>query len=213
MGDRMKLTNLMLMSLDGEIATHPHESSQERIQAGFSSREDQELLRHEVSQSEAVIIGAQSVRVEGGILDLKNQKGVYPTWCIFTNKGLNPTLRFWKQDYIPRILISEKTIESSDESVESLHYGEAQAGAFLMRILKKRGFERVLLLGGGELNRIFYREGLVDELKLTVAPQVIGKGAARFVETPLERSVQLELLSCEKKVSHLFLHYKVCPQR
>lgn len=204
----MKVTNLMVMSLDGEITTQPQENSAERLKIGLTNQDDQELLEEEIKLCDAVIIGAESVRWETKILELMNYEGKYPTWCVFTNKGLDPSLEFWRQNRVPRMLVSQKPCGHSSE-VENLPYGNSPPGKFLLRELKRRGFKKILLLGGGLLNQVFYSEGLVDELKLTVAPLLVAKGLNRLVGPGLEVPVHFELLASEAKGSFLFLHYKV----
>ena len=205
------LTNLMVMSLDGEITGSTQETSAERVKMGLSNPDDQALLHQEIQKADAIFIGANSVRAEGRVLSLKNKKGKYPTWCIFTNSGLeNASLEFWKQTEIPRILVSKQKLTTPPpSSVETWHYQDSPPGASLLAELRRRGMKSFLLLGGGGLNQLFYEEGLVDELKLTLAPLLLGKGIARFLGGRLHKTSSLELLSCVPKGSFVFLHYKV----
>lgn len=46
----------------------------------------------------------------------------------------------------------------------------------LIKKLRKEGFTEILLLGGGEINRLFLEEDLVTDLYLTVEPKLFGKG-------------------------------------
>lgn len=201
----MKVTNLMLMSLDGEITAMADEPSSQRLKSGFTCPEDQELLQNEMKASDAIIMGAKTLRVEKRLPELKHN----PTWCIYTQKGFDASLPFWKQTQIPRILVSEKPLPVLGSNVESLAYGKNKPAKFLLEELRKRGFKRILLLGGGELNTVFYNEGLVDELKLTIAPLLVGKGLNRFIAPGLEGLLSFELLGSEAKGSHIFLHYRI----
>lgn len=207
----MKVTNLMLMSLDGEIASHLRENSAERIKSGFTCPEDQALLQTEIQNTEAVVIGAESIRSEGSLPLLKNptkKGGSYPLWCVLSNKGLDKELPFWSQQDIPRVLVSQKPQKLLIDSVELWTYNACHPAKFILDELKKRGISKVLLLGGGKVNQLFYEQNLVDELKLTLAPWIVGKGVSRFVNPTLQEVRKFELISTQAVRSHLFLHYR-----
>ncbi|MEK7608044.1 MAG: dihydrofolate reductase family protein [Patescibacteria group bacterium] len=75
--------------------------------------------------------------------------------------------------------------------------------------LEKKGFNEVLVAGGGELNGSFMSDGLFDEIYLTVEPVVFGRGVPLFgVGTDFKRS--LTLLGVEKiSESEVQLHYGI----
>jgi len=50
----------------------------------------------------------------------------------------------------------------------------------VIEMLKEKGFEEVLLVGGGRLNASFMKQGLVDEIVLNVAPEMFTKGTRLF---------------------------------
>lgn len=73
--------------------------------------------------------------------------------------------------------------------------------------------EKLVVMGGGELVASLLRDGLVDELYLTVCPLLIG---GKTAPTPvgglgftLPRTPQLTLKSCQVEGSEVFLHYSV----
>ena len=74
-----------------------------------------------------------------------------------------------------------------DRSVEVLEAGSGGSVdlAALLGRLRARGLRTVLLEGGGETNWRFVRLGLVDEIRLAVAPVVIGGGAGAGRSVPL----------------------------
>jgi riboflavin-specific deaminase-like protein len=83
----------------------------------------------------------------------------------------------------------------------------------LLRRLHERGVARLLVEGGGELNWHFVREGLVDELYLTLAPALLGgRAAPTLLEgdgfTMAGRS-RLRLLAVEREGDELFCRYAV----
>ncbi len=85
----------------------------------------------------------------------------------------------------------------------------------LFRKLEKRGLKTILVEGGGELNWSLLRLGLVNELKVTVAPKIAGgRLATTLVEgdgfDEVAQGVQLKLKKIErKKTSESVLHYQI----
>jgi 2,5-diamino-6-(ribosylamino)-4(3H)-pyrimidinone 5'-phosphate reductase len=70
-----------------------------------------------------------------------------------------------------------------------------------MRHLKEAGVQRVLLEGGGTLNAAMFALGLIDEIRLYIAPLVFGGASAPTladgIGLPREQAVQLELKKTE----------------
>ena len=81
------------------------------------------------------------------------------------------------------------------------------APSALLEQLAAEGFREVILTGGAEINSLFAREGLIDELLLTVSPILFGQGLSMFAE-PL--AFTLRLLE-ESKLDRdtLLLRYRI----
>lgn len=83
----------------------------------------------------------------------------------------------------------------------------------LLRRLRFRGVERLLLEGGGELNWCFVREDMVDELYVTIAPVLLGgRDAPTLLEgsgLPMKRQVRLRLLDLHREGDELYCRYGV----
>lgn len=61
--------------------------------------------------------------------------------------------------------------------------------------LAARGFTTVGITGGAKINSLFLKEGLLDEVWLTVEPQIFGEGVSVFSD-PIH-DAELELLGTE----------------
>ena len=73
--------------------------------------------------------------------------------------------------------------------------------------LANRGLRRVVVEGGGRLNRELLRQGLVDRIHLTLLPAALDATAVNLFAGPGE-PVRLTLLSCDRLGDYLFLVYQ-----
>ncbi|MEW6501250.1 MAG: dihydrofolate reductase family protein, partial [Thermodesulfobacteriota bacterium] len=88
----------------------------------------------------------------------------------------------------------------------------------LLAELAARGARSLLIEGGGRLNYAALRQGVVDELLVTVTPKLSGRmGAATLADGPVPLGapfLDLTLLACEQAESgELFCRYQVNPAR
>ena len=78
----------------------------------------------------------------------------------------------------------------------------------LLKDLDRRGFEEAILAGGSIINTLFIKARLINEVVLTVAPQIFGQGVSLFSE-PCD--VNLQLLEVRKlDAQFVILRYEVC---
>lgn len=150
---------------------------------GWTSKEDKLIFSSFIKEFPAIVMGSKTYdAIRGHIRPAKQNLRIVLT--------RNP--KRYSKDAIPEIL------EFTDETPR--------------RILKKldaKGYKKVLLAGGGIINEIFLRQGLVNELYLTIEPLLFGSG--REFVAPSSRNVKLELRSMKKlnKNGTLFLTYKI----
>ena len=77
----------------------------------------------------------------------------------------------------------------------------------LLADLSQEGFEVAILAGGSQINTIFAREDLIDEIYLTYVPQIFGTGLTLFTDSI---SMQLELMDFNQLGAGLiFARYRV----
>lgn len=78
----------------------------------------------------------------------------------------------------------------------------------LLAGLAERGYTEVILGGGATINGLFLKQGLIDEIYLTVEPKLFGTGMDVFANADVD--VNLELLEVNKLNDQtLQLHYLV----
>jgi riboflavin biosynthesis pyrimidine reductase len=207
----MKIINVMAASLDGRIGIQKLEGDLERQNVGISGAQDQIFLRKQIESSDAIVVGAGSIRSNGECLHHPGLAGHPPAWFIFVENELPQNMPFWSQDDIPRFLISRSPIKMPvSTQVTNWIYGDEDPCDFLVARLRERGHDNVLLFGGGVINRWFYQKKLVDELRLTVAPVLIGKSdSPQLIAPELSEIVKFSLLTSHVEESFVFLTYQV----
>jgi 5-amino-6-(5-phosphoribosylamino)uracil reductase len=208
----MKITNVMAVSLDGRIASHPGEKDSERRALGFTNDDDRAHIEALVKKCDAVIVGASSIKASGGAFEVSNDRGVFPTWVVMTRSGLPADARFMRQDKLPRLLVSERPLPGvkAGPTLRNVVATKESVPRTIVRELAAANLDRVILFGGSEVNRAFYEENLVDEVILTVCPLIIASAdAVPLVAPGLSRPVSLSLTSSQPRGNLVFLTYTV----
>lgn len=101
------------------------------------------------------------------------------------------------------VVTTDKSRKSAEKNVV---FVETPAGA--IKAAKDRGCEQILLIGGGTVNGMFLKEGLIDEIFLDVHPLILGEGIKLFENC--EVNIPLKLLEVKQlEGSQVLLHYKV----
>ena len=96
--------------------------------------------------------------------------------------------------------------ETNPEEIEGVKWvnGEPEA---VLEDLESMGYKKVLLAGGANLDSLFLKKKLIDEIILTVEPKIFGAGISILQES---QEVDLELQSLEKINANSFVvRYKV----
>jgi riboflavin biosynthesis pyrimidine reductase len=206
------ITNVMAISLDGMIGKHALESDSERRAYDFTNMDDREFVREQLQQADAVITGANPLRASGSTWVVSNDRGINPAWIVFTTRGLDERLGFWSQKNVRRIVVSPFPVQESlcaAMGVENWIFDEKSLPEFMKR-LDAEGLSRVLLFGGGSINKMFYQNDLVDYAKITLCPLIIaGINSPRFVDLGLTKPSHLRAVSSVLKGDLVFLTYKV----
>jgi len=91
-------------------------------------------------------------------------------------------------------------------AADNLEYTHEPPEAIVAR-LQARGIAEAILAGGAQINTLFARAGLIDDIRLTVAPLVFGTGPGLF-DGPIE--LKLDLLETRTlDGGAVSLHYRV----
>jgi riboflavin biosynthesis pyrimidine reductase len=194
------------------------------------------LLR---AYADAVLVGAGTVRAEGGKAlwtpdfifpdaadDFKELRhslkmDVSPRLVIVTARGdLDPKERALGAGAL--VLTTDAGLDRlhgrlpSATNIRSLSSGSALDLKTILEALRADGFKTILTEGGPKLFGQLLMDGLVDELFLTVSPSLVGRegdqsfGLVQGVDFGRHPKWS-RLLSVRRHESHLFLRYKLNP--
>jgi len=199
------------MSIDGKLATRTGRSN-------LSSKRD--LIRvHKLRKTvDAILVGKNTINIDDPLLTVRYVKGKNPIRIILDSKGsLSPKSRVIETaKKIPTILVVSENAPRKVErfiakGVEVIRCGKNKINLKkLLQILGKKGIKRIIVEGGGTTNWYFFKEKLVDEITITIAPYVIGGSTAislvegdGFGEIP----DSFKLKKIEKIQNEIVLHY------
>lgn len=215
----------MAMSADGKISTHEEKSVQ------FSSVEDRRVMDTVRVKADAILIGANSLRIDGIHLWIKDkslvEQRLHQGQCphpinIVISKSLDlpHDCRFFKFAHTEKwIITSEHTTAVDRQRFADVATvfplpeidGRIDPGA-VMAFLHAQGIKTLLLEGGSQLNFQMIARHFVDEFYVTICPLIIGGDG---VTTPVggtgfsqEQFRNLELQSFRQHEGEIFLHYR-----
>ena len=207
------------MTIDGKIATNLGDSK-------ISSKQDLRRLHRLRSSVDAVIIGISTVIADNPKLTVRLVKrhGTTPVRIIVDSIGRIPLDSKILKSASKINTIVAVTKRASDERIDKIK----SAGAIvivagtktvdlkeLFFILKKMGFNKILVEGGGELNWSILQLGIVNELMVTVAPRIVGgRTATTLVEGDgyerISDGIKMELIKVSRQNNgEVVLYYKL----
>jgi riboflavin biosynthesis pyrimidine reductase len=217
--DRLLRIN-MVASADG------HATDQAGVTAGLGDEGDHELFRSLRALADGILVGAETVRIEGygphrlrkDLAELRRRDGrPDPAAVIVVSRSLaldaqapifteakTPTIVLTcasaPAERRTRLAAATPVIVTGDETVDFT--------AAFNQLAERVGITHVLCEGGPTLNRALLHTGLVDELCLTISPQLTGAPAISIVRPPAP-AADLELGGLCEQNGELFARYRV----
>jgi len=219
--EKRKVSIIMASSLDGKITLPNYEKGR------FTSNEDKKFLMKMRSKYDCVIMGANTIRkgcssVVSNLIKSQNQP---LNVLVSTNLRFNiEKLRYFRNKEVRRVIFTTK-----DAPIKKRKEFEKMSDLFIVKkdkrglvdikevydiLIQKYKCKRILVEGGGIINRSFLDENIADDIYLTICPIIIGDTTARsFVEgvgLSKDHIKKLKLLGCRRNnFSEIFLHYKI----
>ncbi len=213
----MKKPNITLIiasSIDGRLSFPENKS------ANIGSFEDRKILNNAISKVDATIFGSGTLKIHQSTFLLK--KFINQTKFIITDSqpisiiAGNPN-NFKKEWIYFNQPIKRWIIKSNQkQNTKDLNFDKEffYANSWLQTLsnLKKEGIEKIALLGGAKLIHSFMMEDLIDEIKITIAPKIIG---GKFIWLPFKQNEkfldfkQQWIIKSLKalKTNEIFVHY------
>jgi 2,5-diamino-6-(ribosylamino)-4(3H)-pyrimidinone 5'-phosphate reductase len=207
------------MTLDGKIATRTGSSE-------ISGQEDLERVHNLRKELDAIMVGINTVLEDDPRLTvhkIHSGESKNPLRVVADSKARTPlNSRILNQEANTLIFISQKApqekiraLKDKGENIEVILAGREKVDlTILMDELAQRGVRSLLLEGGSTLNFSMLQEGLVDEVRVCVAPMIAGGVQAKTLADGkgvdyMEDSIKLELKKSYKLGKDFILEYKV----
>ncbi|MGW5920408.1 RibD family protein [Nocardia fluminea] len=211
-------------SLDGYI----DDASAQRLL--LSNAADFDRVDQIRAESDAILIGARTLRTDNPRLLVNSAerraarmsagRPEFPVKVTVTDSGdLDPELRFWHTGGGKLVYTSDAGAAALgnrlDGLAEVVSLGERLALPALVADLGTRGIHRLMVEGGTGMHTGFLAADLVDEIRLAIAPILVGDPAApRFVgpgQFPGGAGRRLHLSGVEQLGDVAVLNYQVTP--
>jgi 2,5-diamino-6-(ribosylamino)-4(3H)-pyrimidinone 5'-phosphate reductase len=198
----------------------------------FGGKRDHELLLQLRATADAVLCGARTVDLDRVNLGpgparfrrLRLQRGLaeYNLRIIASGGGsIDPGAEIFKHRFSPILILTTARISKSRlarlrslaDAVEIFGDASLDFPAALRWLRKKWQVKRLLCEGGGELNDALFQSNLVDEVRLTLCPLLLGGRHAPTLSDGigvkhLKEATTLRLVAMKRREGNLFLTYR-----
>ena len=209
------------MTIDGKIASKIGDPN-------ISDEEDWKSVHKLRTEVDAIMVGKCSVILDNPKLHIKfyDHEGYYRIVLDSTlSIPVESNVVRYKPEIYPTIIATtenapmERIREFESNHIEIIKSGTGSRVDIikLMPILYKKGIRRILLEGGGNLNWSFIRDNIVDEIRIFIAPWIVGgkdavslvegEGFAKMIESP-----RYSLTKVTSRNNNVILNYKKTKQ-
>jgi 2,5-diamino-6-(ribosylamino)-4(3H)-pyrimidinone 5'-phosphate reductase len=205
------------MTIDGKIASKSGDPE-------LSDEEDWKEVHKLRSRVNAIMVGKRTILKDDPKLHIKYHKNQgYYRIVIDSNLTIpieSKVITFQPEIYHTIICTTENVSTAKIRKYEENNVKIIQSGKgervdlrILMPLLKNIGINTILLEGGGDLNWSFIKNDLIDEMRLTVAPWIVGgKDATSLVEgigfNTMKEARRFDLNELRHRNNYVILIYK-----
>jgi diaminohydroxyphosphoribosylaminopyrimidine deaminase/5-amino-6-(5-phosphoribosylamino)uracil reductase len=187
-------------SIDGKLA-YVDQSPERRWISNEQSRADAHRLRRRVG---AILVGINTVLADDPMLTPRPSKGKKPIRVVL-DSGLRIPLksRLLRTTKTSPVLVYTRkaAVETNAKHAERIRKrgvevlvcedaAEVPDLHALLEQLAGRGVQQVLVEGGPRVLASFLREGLADEIRVYIAPKILGADGTAFIGEPMTDLVQ-----------------------
>ena len=212
---RPEIILVIASSLDGRIAVPQGGESH------LGSEYDRQLLNKSLTKVDATLFGSGTLKAHQSTFlirkknFLKNKQEISANQPISVIAGnstnFSKSWSYFKQPIRRWLISSNKIIKDSKVNFDKILVYE-NSWLDTLNILKKEGIKKIALLGGAKLIESFYKEDLIDEIKITICPKLIG---GQYTWIPFKEKNEIFNFDNRWKIkmtkllktSEVFIHY------
>jgi len=213
----LKKPNIILViasSLDGRLSFPINKSTH------IGSFEDKKVLNNAMSKVDATIFGSGTLKVHQSTFLTKKfinktkfiLKDSQPISIIAGNPSNFKKEWIYFNQPIKRWLINSKPQKTAKDLNFDKEFFYTDSWLQTLTDLKKEGIKKIALLGGAKLIHSFMMEDLIDEIKITIVPKIIG---GKDIWLPYKKNLETLDFKTEWKIksskklksNEIFIHY------
>ena len=188
----------------------------------LGSEYDKKLLNQSLTKVDATLFGSGTLKAHKSTFLIRKKNFLKDRQEISVNqpisiiagnsKNFSNSWSYFNQPIRRWLISSDRNIKDSKVKFDKTFFFK-NSWLHTLNILKKEGIERIALLGGAKLIESFIKEDLIDEIKITICPEIIGgqytwipfKGKNEIFNVENKWEIQkIKVL----KTSEIFMHYK-----
>lgn len=193
----------------------------------LSNERDLDLVDAERAVADAILVGATSVRRDDPRLLVRDPdrraarvragRPDNPVKVTVTRSGeLDPRARFFADDGAAKLVYCAGTparplADRLDGRAEVVEVIGSDRLAWVLGDLARRGVRRLMVEGGSEVLRQLLADALADELRLAIAPVLVGDPAAPRFRGPagLRAPIRMTLVRADEVAGMAVLRYRL----
>jgi len=207
--NRPHVTLVSEVTVDGKLTVTRGASSKLLMQ--FMSHEAEVLLHQIRADSDAIMVGANTIRIDNSFLTVRHVPGKNPIRVIPSSKAdISPEANVLSPDAPTIIAVSsladkEKCAQLAKKGAHIEVCGEDSVNlpALMKLLYEKYDVKSLMIEGGSTLNGHMFQEGLIDDLVLIHLPFIAGGEDTPSLVTGLSPKDVTDLLKLELVTQYL----------
>ena len=176
----IEITTLSELTIDGKLALHRTSSSKELFD--YSTDELKAWFHELRARCDAIMVGANTVRVDDPLLTVRYVEGRSPLRVIPSSDGLLPLTSALLNDGLPTLVAVGRTATeavmatlAAKPGVDVVRCGDEEVDLVaLMEILAERGVRSLIVEGGSTLLSSLFGRDLVSKIIIKHIPIISG---------------------------------------
>jgi 2,5-diamino-6-(ribosylamino)-4(3H)-pyrimidinone 5'-phosphate reductase len=204
------------VTVDGKLTVTKGASSKLLMQ--FMSHEAEVLLHRIRAESDAIMVGANTIRIDNSFLTVRHVPGRNPIRVIPSSRGeISPDANIFSDDSPTIIAVSAaadpgriEVLKKKGAIIEVVGNDKVDLSLLLNRLASGHGIRHLMIEGGATLNGQMFSLGLIDEIVLihlpfiaggTDTPSLVGGLATRSVEDLIRLELKKNYLAGENLIT------------